>query len=189
MSTLTEKILRRLDRTLGVGTEQVHLYSVVSEDAIANLLCPTGITVAPLLPDQMSQLSEVYSAFPFSELEGAQRKQSHCYGAWLSGRLVHYSWVQITGSHRISEAGRRIEIKPGEFWIYDCRTGPSARGLGVYPYVLTFISRAYFKNDGRKGVIYTTEGNVASQRGIMKAGFQQKETLRGLRIGRRYFPF
>jgi len=121
-----------------------------------------------------------------SELEEAQRKQSQCYGAWLSGRLVHYSWVQVSGSHSILEAGRSIDIKPGEFWIYECRTSPSARGLGIYPYVLTVISHDHLRNGG-EGVIYTMEDNVASQRGILKAGFQLKETLRGLRIGSRHY--
>jgi RimJ/RimL family protein N-acetyltransferase len=188
MSTLAEKILRKLDRTVGVGTERVHLYSVVSEDAIANLACPTRLTVARLLPDQMPQLSEVYSSFEMSELDEPQRKQSRCYGAWLADHLVHHSWVQSDGSHRIAEAGRRVDVESGDFWIYDCRTSPSARGLGVYPYVLTFILREYFKNGCQKGVIYTTEDNVASQRGILKAGFQLKETLRALRIGRRHYP-
>lgn len=188
MSNLTQRILRKLDRTVGIGTERVHLYSLIGEDAIANLASPAGLTVARLLREQMPQLSEVYSSFEVSELDEPQRQQSRCYGAWLVGHLVHYSWVQSDGSHRIAEAGRRVGVSSGDFWIYDCRTSPSARGLGVYPYVLTFILREYFKNGCRKGIIYTTEDNVASQRGILKAGFQLKETLRGLRIGRRYFP-
>lgn len=137
----------------------------------------------------MSRLREVFSSFAVAEQEETQRRQSQCYGAWLSGRLVHYSWVQASGSHLILEAGRHVDIKLGEYWIYDCRTSPSARGLGIYPYVLTFISHEHLKNGFREGVIYTTEKNVASQRGILKAGFHLKETLRGLRIGSRYYPF
>jgi RimJ/RimL family protein N-acetyltransferase len=86
------------------------------------------------------------------------------------------------------EAGRHVDIKPGEFWIYDCRTSPAARGMGIYPYVLTSICRDHLRNGFRQGIIYTTEENIASQHGILKAGFQLSETLRGLRLGRRYYP-
>jgi RimJ/RimL family protein N-acetyltransferase len=186
VSSFVGKVLRRLNRAL--GTERVRVYCLIAEDALPNLSCPPGLAVTRLLPAQMSTLREVFSSFAMSELEGAQRRQSQCYGAWLSGRLVHYAWVQASGSHAILEAGRHIDIKHGEFWIYDCRTNPSARGLGIYPYVLTFISNDHLRKGVGKGFVYTTEENVASQRGILKAGFQLKQTLRGLRIGGRYYP-
>ena len=134
----------------------------------------------------MSALHEVSSSIARSELEEAQNGQSQCYGAWLSGRLVHYSWVQVSGSHFIRKARRYVDIKPGEFWIYECLTSPSARGLGIYPYVLTVIRRDHLRSGG-EGFIYTSEDNVTSQRGILKAGFKLKEILRGLRIGNRYY--
>jgi hypothetical protein len=189
VSSFVRKVLRRLDRTVGAGTVRVHVYCLFAEDAVPNLSCPPGLTVTRLLPGQMPRLKEVFSSFALSELEETQRRQSECYGAWLSGQLVHYSWVQASGSHLILEAGRHVEIKLGEFWIYDCRTSPSARGLGIYPYVLTFISHDHRRKGLGEGVIYTTEENVASQRGILKAGFHLKETLRGLRLGSRYYAY
>lgn len=188
VSGFVRKILGRLDRGVGVGSERVHVYHLVAKDEVPNLTCPPGLAAARLLPDQMSGLREVFSSLTASELQAPQRRQSQCYGAWLSGRLVHFSWVQASGSHLILEAGQQVDIKVGEFWIYDCRTSPSARGLGIYPYVLTFISRDYLRNGFREGIIYTTEKNLASQRGILKAGFQPKQTMRGLRIGSRYYP-
>ncbi len=185
-STLFREVLGRLDRAVGPGIARVHVYRMAADDVIPILNCPPGLTVAPLLPGQMSALTEVSSSFARSELEEAQNGQSQCYGAWLSGRLVHYSWVQLSGSHWIRKAARYVDIKPGEFWIYECLTSPSARGLGIYPYVLTVISRDHLRNGGG-GFIYTSEQNVTSQRGILKAGFQLKEILRGLRIGNRYY--
>jgi hypothetical protein len=187
-SSLLGKVLKRLDRAVGAGIERVLVYRIVADDAVPNLSCPPELAVARLLPGQMSELKDVFSSVSMSELEGAQKKQSQCYGAWLSGRLVHYAWVQASGSHSILEAGRHVDIKPGEFWIYDCRTSTSVRGLGIYPYVLTFICHEHLRDRPGEGIIYTTQENVASQRGIVKAGFQMKETLRGLRIGSRYYP-
>jgi hypothetical protein len=186
ISTLLQKGLRSLDRAVGVGIDRVLVYRLAAEDVVPSLNCPPGLAVAPLLPDQMSELGQVLSPSAMSEGVEAQKRQSQCYGAWLSGRLVHYSWVQVSGAHWIRKAGRYVDIKPGEFWIYECRTSTSARGLGIYPYVLTVISRDHLRNGGQ-GIIYTTGVNIASQRGISKAGFHLKETLRGLRIGKRYY--
>lgn len=186
LSTVFREVLGRVDRAVGVGIARVHVYRLAAEDAVPTLNCPPGLTVAPLLPDQMSALGEAFGAYAMAELEEAQGGQNLCYGAWLSGRLVHYSWVQISGSHWIRKAGRHVDIRPGEFWIYECRTLPSARGLGIYPYVLTVISRDHLRSGGG-GFIYTSQDNVTSQRGILKAGFKLKEILRGLRIGNRYY--
>jgi hypothetical protein len=186
VSALFREVLGKLDRAVGPGIARVHIYRIAAEDPIPTLNCPPGLTVAPLLPGQMSALGEVFGSIATSELGDAQNGQSQCYGAWLSGRLVHYSWVQLSGSHFIRKARRDVDIKAGEFWIYECLTSPSARGLGIYPYVLTVICRDHLRSGG-EGFIYTSEDNVTSQRGILKAGFTWKEILRGLRIGKRYY--
>ena len=134
----------------------------------------------------MPRLREVFPSFQMAELSHSQRQNSQCYAACLAGEFVHYSWVQKTGLHNILEAGRKIEIATGEFWIYDCRTSPSARGFGIYPFVLTYISREHFDGGYREAVIYTTKQNLASQAGILKSGFTMTETMRGLRIGQQY---
>ena len=189
MSNLIRKVTRRIDRSIGMAIECVYLYRLQDRDAIPSLSPPPGLEILQLQPDQMSLLTEVLPSLEVPKLSQTQVQHSQCYAASLGGRVLHYSWVQTSGPHSILEAGRRVDVAPGEFWIYDCQTHPSARGLGIYPYMLTFIARDHLQRNLREGIIYTTVENIASQRGIQKAGFTLKETLRSLRIGRWYMAF
>jgi RimJ/RimL family protein N-acetyltransferase len=99
--------------------------------------------------------------------------------ALLLGTVLRLAQYSGGGSKRHGAARR--------FWIYHCRTHESAQGLGIYPFVLSAIQRDYFTRGSREGIIYTTIQNIASQRGIVKAGFRLERELRALRIGRHYF--
>jgi RimJ/RimL family protein N-acetyltransferase len=103
-----------------------------------------------------------------------------CFLAWLDEELVHYSWVQTQGIHSIMPAGMKQEISPGEFWIYDCRTAELARGKHVYPFVLVSLLQEFFQKGFRKTHIYTTKDNLASQKGILRAGFQLYKTIKAI---------
>jgi hypothetical protein len=158
MSGLIRRVAGRINRSAGISIERVYLYRLADRQRVPSLSAPSGLQVLRLAPDRMSRLREVFPSFEMAELTHPQRQNSQCYAASLAGKLVHYSWVQKTGPHTILEAGRKIDVAPGEFWIYDCRTSSSARGLGIYPFVLTCISRDHFDDGSREGVIYTTKG-------------------------------
>jgi RimJ/RimL family protein N-acetyltransferase len=110
-----------------------------------------------------------------------------CYTVWVDGRLAHYSWVQRSGSHPLTEAGVSVPVGGGEFWIYHCWTAEWARGKGIYPATLKRIVSEHFEAGYRTALIYTTRENIASQKGILRAGFGLVATLRALRVGRHYF--
>jgi len=56
--------------------------------------------------------------------------------------------------------------------------------MHLYPRTLSVILRDYFARGLFEAWIYTTHQNVASQRGILRAGFKEIEQLRALRLGR-----
>ena len=114
------------------------------------------------------------------------RRGDCCYIATLDGRLAHYSWVQHSGEHPITQAGKDVPVKPGEFWIYNCRTAAWARGKALYPSALARILGEYFAHGYSAAWIYTARRNRPSQRGITRAGFQFVTTLKALRVGSRY---
>jgi RimJ/RimL family protein N-acetyltransferase len=126
---------------------------------------------------------------PFDVEEGLRRlsRGDRCYTVRLDGRLAHYSWVQASGSHPITEAGMSIPVGNGELWIYHCMTAAWARGKGIYPATLTRIAGDYFEAGCHSAWIYTTRENTASQKGILRAGFRQAATLNALRAGSHYF--
>ena len=106
-----------------------------------------------------------------------------CYGAYLDDRCAHFSWVQTQGLHYIESARLTWSLKPGEFFIYDCRTADWARGYRLYPFVLAHILEEFRRQAFKKGLIYTTQSNLASQKGIQRAGFTLRQKMRLLRIG------
>jgi hypothetical protein len=139
-----------------------------------------------LSSDQVGELREIG---PFEASEGLIRLERGdcCYVVRSDGRLAHYSWVQRSGSHPITEAGLSSTVGTGEFWIYNCRTADWARGLRIYPSVLVRIVNEHFAQGNHTAWIYTSSANIASQKGILRAGFVQVATLRALRAGTHYF--
>lgn len=109
----------------------------------------------------------------------------HCFFAWLDEQLVHYSWVQTRGIHSIIPAGMKREISPGEFWIYDCRTAEPARGQRVYPFVLVSLLQQFLQQGFCNAHIYTTQNNLISQKGILRAGFQLYKTIKAISLSGR----
>jgi hypothetical protein len=110
-----------------------------------------------------------------------------CYTVSVDGHLAHYSWVQRAGSHPITEAGLFAPVGSGEFWIYDCRTVERARGRGIYPATLERIVNDHFEEGYCTAWIYTSRENIASQKGIFRAGFGLVATLGALRVGSHYY--
>jgi hypothetical protein len=126
---------------------------------------------------------------PFEVGDGLQRLERGdlCYVAFLGGRLAHYSWVQRSGTHPITEAGMSVPIESGDFWIYHCRTVEWARGNGIYPATLERIVDDHFGAGYRTARIYTARKNIASQKGILLAGFDLVETQDAFRVGTHFY--
>ena len=179
-------VLRRAGRIFSVGLQRVNLYRIRNDNPPPTLPPVSGAHVFLLDPEQVHLLRELQPANDLRELERRLREGSSCYCATHSGHLAHYTWVQTSGQHWIMRAGRREKVSAGQFWVYDCRTSHAARGKGIYPFILSLVVRDHFNRGLQEGLIYTTPQNVASQRGILKAGFQYYETLSSVRIGHHY---
>jgi hypothetical protein len=103
----------------------------------------------------------------------------------VDGRPAHYSWVQRSANHPITEAGVSVPVGERHAWIYNCVTADWARGRRIYPATLQRIARDCFAEGDRTAWIYTSKQNVASQKGIRRAGFGLVATLDAFRVGRR----
>ena len=139
-----------------------------------------------LSPERVGRLLDVG---PFDVSDGLKRLQrgDRCYTVCVDGRLAHYSWVQRSGSHPITEAGASVPVGSGEFWIYNCRTVERARRKGIYSATLERIVNDHFEEGYCTGWIYTSQENIASQKGILRAGFGLVATLVALRVGTHYY--
>jgi GNAT superfamily N-acetyltransferase len=107
-------------------------------------------------------------AEPVLERFGGGRR---CYAAFVEGVLVSYGWVSME-EEWVSELGLHIRLAPGNAYIWDCATLPEYRGRGLYPALLVYILGDLQEKGVRRVWIGADTGSVASQKGIVRAGFQ-----------------
>jgi hypothetical protein len=171
---------------MGFSLQRTNLYRIARLDGWPASTDDKKLQWEPLAPERVDCLLEIG---PFEVREGLERlrRGDQCYTVSLDGRLAHYSWVQRSGSHPMTEAGTSVPVARGEFWIYHCRTAEWARGRGIYPATLIRIVRDHFEAGYSTAWIYTTRENIASQKGILRAGFGLVAALDALRVGSHYY--
>jgi hypothetical protein len=146
-----------------------------------------GFTIRRLQANEVKRLHEIWPV-SLPEMASRLRRGDWCFVAEDQAGLVHYSWVQLNGSHKIKSAGRVRGIQPKDAWIYHCRTAERAYGRGIYPAVLKRILFDLCGEGMHLGWIYTSLENTASQHGILSAGFNPSEQLRSIRLGKIILP-
>ena len=91
------------------------------------------------------------------------------YIARLGGAPVAYGWA-TTRRASIGELGLDFAIPAGNCYLWDFATLPAWRGIGIYPRLLhAILSRESV--EAARFWIGHVDGNSASMRGIIKAGF------------------
>ncbi|HET9587763.1 MAG TPA: GNAT family N-acetyltransferase [Anaerolineales bacterium] len=94
-----------------------------------------------------------------------------CYAAWAGETLSAYGWVSF-GEESIGELNLRLRLLPGEAYIWDCGTLPAFRQNYLYSALLVYILGELRSQNVCRVWIGADLDNVASQRGIARAGFQ-----------------
>jgi len=95
----------------------------------------------------------------------------HCYIARIEGALATYGWVTFD-EECIGELGLNFRLKAREAYIWNCATLPAYRGLRLYPALLAYILRELQSQGLRRVWIGADTDNLASQSGMVLAGFQ-----------------
>lgn len=103
------------------------------------------------------------------------------YGAYLDEDLVHMSWV-YTAAEYLKEPFRRLALEEGEVEIVNCFTLDRCHGLGIYPYMIQYLSNLQFQHGVKRVYMMANRKNEASQRGIIKAGLKVLGRVTYLRI-------
>ena len=99
------------------------------------------------------------------------------YFAYLNGKCVHRSWVQFGRKEVLLNPFIKKVINHNEAYIHYCETAPEARGNNIYPSVLSKIA-SDIKDKYPTIFISTNIKNIASRRGIEKAGFHEIERIK-----------
>jgi hypothetical protein len=112
-------------------------------------------------------LAEVYKRFEAGR---------SCYTAWVEGQLAAYGWVSFDEEF-IGELNLRLRLLPGEAYIWDCATLPAFRQKRLFSALLVYMLGELQAEPLCRVWIGANLDNVASQRGIARAGFRRVADL------------
>lgn len=177
-----QRIASRLDRIAGIGIEETLFYERRAGSVEANVSVNADIAIER----SNAYDPRVFRDVPYTSEKTARSRFDNgdvCYTAYLDDQLAHCSWVRRSGIQAVPEAGLDYPVASGEFWIYHCWTASWARGKRVYPTILTRINADHFAGGYQLARIYTSRTNIASQHGIVRAGFALIYTRRALWFG------
>ncbi len=109
------------------------------------------------------------------EIHRREQAGNQPYIAYVDQQPVAYGW-SATRRGSIQELGLEFAIPSGNRYLWDFATLPEWRGRGIYPCLLQAILRVEGAMVQRFWIGHTA-ANMASRRGVIKAGFQEVEVL------------
>jgi CelD/BcsL family acetyltransferase involved in cellulose biosynthesis len=94
-----------------------------------------------------------------------------------NGRPVHFAWVAAFEGFFLSELNAIVDAPSANcVMLFDCWTPAASRGRGYYAQAVTQVARL-LREQGKSTWIFSADSNVASLRGLAKAGVQQRYAL------------
>jgi hypothetical protein len=130
----------------------------------------------PLTPEFAPVLGSLTSSLTLSEITRRLESGRQCYVAWVDGQIAAYGWVSFI-EEDIGELNLRMKLLPGESYIWDCATLPAFREKLLYSALLTYILGELREQDICRAWIGADLENLASQKGIARAGFHHVADL------------
>jgi RimJ/RimL family protein N-acetyltransferase len=140
----------------------------------------TSVPVAPVPDARLEPLNEEQLAalpcpvdepdFRSRQLERLRRfGKSYAFAVRVGDTIAHISWL-LPPSAVASEIPVVLELQEGEAEITGCETDSAFRGKGLYGYAIQSLAVLAREQGIRRIYMKTHETNLASQRGIRKAG-------------------
>ena len=131
-------------------------------------------TFRPLTSDLLLEMAP--SILGDSEALRRLNAGKHCYTAFVEGQLAAYGWVSFV-EEDIGELNLRVKLLPGEVYIWDCGTAPEFRGKHLYSALLSYMIQELCAQGFCRAWIGADLENVASQKGMARAGFHHVADL------------
>ena len=129
-----------------------------------------------LTPELASALASAAPSLPLTEITKRLESGRQCYAAWVEGQVAAYGWVSFEHED-IGELNLRIELLKGEAYIWDCATLPAFREKLLYSMLLIYILGELRAQNLCRAWIGADLDNLASQKGMARAGFQHVADL------------
>jgi ribosomal protein S18 acetylase RimI-like enzyme len=129
-----------------------------------------------LTPDLAPLLAASTGSLSLTEINQRFETGRQCYAAWVDDQIVAYGWVSLEHED-IGELNLRIKLLPGDAYVWDCATLPAYRGNLLYGALLVYILAQLRAQNLCRVWIGTDHDNLASQKGIARAGFHHVADL------------
>ncbi|WP_224996220.1 GNAT family N-acetyltransferase [Cesiribacter sp. SM1] len=143
------------------------LYYFTKQDELSPLPTVQGLEIQEVDdPRLMSVLGQI-------SLEEARKRfanEHKAYVAYLHQVPAAFGWMAM-GKARIGELNHEFILPLSHRYLWNFRTLPDFRGLGIYPQLLQYIIASEKAHSDCFWIMHAPENN-ASQRGIRKAGFK-----------------
>ena len=127
-------------------------------------------------PDLVPALSAISAPDVSAELLKRFLIGRQCYTAWIGEQLAASGWVSFD-EEAIGELNLRIRLLPGEVYIWDCITASPFRGNHLYSALLAYILEELRLQPVCRAWIGADLDNIASQKGMARAGFHHVADL------------
>ncbi len=102
----------------------------------------------------------------------ARLKFNEAYGVWSGDTLAHAAWL-IPAERDAAQPVRNVKLRDGEAEITHCVTRSEFRGKGLYPFAIRSLCETARQRGITRIFMITNVRNIASQRGIEKAGLKR----------------
>ena len=134
---------------------------------------PTGfrfITVDRCTPEGLKLVRKAMTSAQEPDVAEARLREGHRFYGWQDhAGIQSFGWTCASGR----QIGRLHMLeKQGRLYCYNFFTAPRYRGQGLYPSLLASIRRSQASNGSSEFLIDVSTKNLASRRGIDKAGFE-----------------
>jgi RimJ/RimL family protein N-acetyltransferase len=146
--------------------------------------CPLNIRTGS--KDDIHRLAVFYNysedSPPLLKLKERLARGDRPYLAFSKETLVHISWLSRSSKLEMGEIWGYLSFKKDQAYIFHCHTKAGFRGENIFPVVLQQILNDMASGGVKQVFITCRKSNIASAKGIQKAGFSLKRKLCALRL-------
>jgi hypothetical protein len=144
----------------------------VATNEIARPAKLDGVICRKLSDEELQNLPSSSQELQQEQIERFSRLRFNgAYAVFCNNELAHISWLFLAKNEAL-QPPRLLRLAADEGEITACVTLPDFRGKGLYPFAIQSICEEARQRGIRRIFMKTKPNNVASQRGIRKAGLR-----------------
>jgi hypothetical protein len=159
-----------LIRDLAGSVEEYNVYSCTPQD-IEQGVAPAGAEFRKITDQELLQAANDHAEMNRYKKIYEKSLINDAYGVYLDGALAHVSWLVPADHDRLAKE-RNVKLRTGEAEITHAVTLDQYRNRGLYAYAIRCLAGVCERRDIKRVYMITGSDNVASQRGIEKAGLR-----------------